>query len=151
MNFTPAEARNFWTKVSMTGPKTQYARKRCWIWTANENGHGYGVMRFRNKRIYAHMLSFLIHKGEIPDGKEIDHICRTRNCVRPSHLRAVTHRENMLSGNTIVAIQAARTHCPKGHPLSGDNLYLHKGKRGCLICRRQQARDFNAEKRRANA
>jgi hypothetical protein len=29
-----------------------------------------------------------------------------------------------------------KTHCPQGHPLSGDNLYVSRGRRECRTCRR---------------
>lgn len=148
MNLTVLEARRFWTKVNIDGPQSPFVRRNCWIWTATDNGHGYGSLRVRSKRIYAHVLSFLIHKGPIPEGKEIDHKCRTRNCVRPEHLRAITHRENVLAGDSPSAKQAARRHCLRGHPLQGENLYVHNGHRGCLICRRQQSLEYGRSHRR---
>lgn len=149
MNLTVYEARRFWTKVNIDGPQSTFARRNCWVWTATKSRQGYGALGFRGGRIYAHVLSFILHKGPIPQGKEIDHKCRTRNCVRPEHLRTVTHRVNVLCGNTIVAELAARTHCLRGHPLSGDNLYVYEGKRGCFICRREQSNNYNKSHRKS--
>ena len=149
VNFTPGEARDFWTKVDMNGPRKPWMRKRCWIWKAFINNKGYANISFRSKKTYAHIVSYLIHKGPIPEGLEIDHKCRTTNCIRPSHLQAVTHRENMLRGNTIVAIQTAKTHCLRGHPLSGENLYIYADHRGCLTCRRIQSDSYNKSHRKS--
>jgi hypothetical protein len=67
---------------------------------------------------------------------ELDHKCRARRCVNPDHLELVTHRENILRGQTIAARRIAQTHCINGHPLSGDNLYLKPsdGGRQCKRC-----------------
>ena len=51
-------------------------------------------------------------------GLEPDHLCRNRSCVRPSHLEAVTHLENMRRGKN-----GAKSNCPEGHPLRGHNLW----------------------------
>jgi|SRR6266436_10149715 len=151
MIFTSEEARDFWTKVDMNGPKKPWMRKRCWIWRAFLTKKGYASITFRSKKTYAHILSYLIHIGPIGEGLEIDHKCRTTNCIRPSHLQAITHRENMLRGNTIVTMQTARTHCPKNHPLSGENLYVYAGKRGCFICRREQSNSYNKLHRKSES
>ncbi len=112
----------------------------CWLWTGPINNKGYGRFHASGSSEMAHRTSVRLDGREIPDGLEVDHICGVRNCVNPSHLRVVTHRENLLSGNTITAAAASRTHCLKGHPLSGDNLAIRAGKRECRECNR--ARQF---------
>lgn len=62
----------------------------CWNWTAALNAFGYG--RFRG--LLAHRVSYESLVGPIPDGLELDHLCRNRKCVRPEHLEPVTHDEN---------------------------------------------------------
>jgi hypothetical protein len=79
----------------------------------------------------------------IPPDFDIDHLCRNRRCVNPEHLEAVTHRENMVRGDTFAARNAAKTHCSKGHPLSGENLVNQKrGDRVCRICANARVREL---------
>lgn len=75
----------------------------CWLWSGADNGVGYGKFRGR----YAHRISWEMHKGPIPDGMHIDHLCRVRCCVNPEHLEPVTNRENARRGNTGIHMRAA--------------------------------------------
>lgn len=63
----------------------------------------------------------------------IDHLCGVKACVRPEHLEAVTQGENVRRA------AARKTHCPKGHPYSGPNLYVRPGtnNRLCRSCMRK--------------
>lgn len=109
----------------------------CWIWVGYTMSNGYGTFGLNGKKILAHRFSYIIAKGPIPDGLTIDHLCRVRNCVNPSHLEAVTMRENLLRGNTLTAKEAAQTHCLRGHAFDGNNLIkLKNGKRGCRSCKK---------------
>ena len=109
---------------------------KCWNWTGCVMPGGYGQFRSDGEAI-AHRWSYKRFRGPIPDGMDIDHLCRNRRCVNPSHLEAVTRQENLLRGETIPAAKAAQTHCERGHPLSGDNLYItpSTGTRGCRTCK----------------
>jgi hypothetical protein len=111
----------------------------CWLWTGNTNRGGYGqtFQGFQalgtHKFVLAHRLMYELHKGPIPEGLQLDHLCRVRACVNPEHLEPVTNRENLMrSPLTIVQV---KSECIRGHPLSGDNLYWRKsGTRACRTC-----------------
>ncbi len=133
-------AERFWQKVMVVDS--------CWLWTAHRNNKGYGVFHPEwNVRVYAHRWSYEQAKGAIPEGLEIDHLCRTPACINPAHLEAVTHRENILRSNAPTAVNAVKTYCPKGHPFDEENTYLRPDRTGrnCRACnierskRRQEA------------
>lgn len=78
----------FWMKVRK-GPN-------CWTWTGGARD-GYGTFRERHqgRTHLAHRLAYEFLIGAIPEGKLLDHRCRNTLCVNPSHLRPVTHKQNM--------------------------------------------------------
>ena len=123
----PSAADRFWEKVDKSGD--------CWEWTAARLPRGYGVFSWEQRQGYAHRFSYEQSVGPIPDGLEIDHLCRNPPCVRPDHLEAVTRRENMLRGTSPAAQQARQTHCKRGHVLAGDNVYVWNQERHCRTCR----------------
>lgn len=103
----------------------------CWLWAANKNNKGYG----RFGRVYAHRWSYEHHVGPIPPGTEIDHLCRVPACVNPKHLEAVPHAENSRRGISPPAINAAKTHCVRGHEFTAENTYVPaRGGRQCREC-----------------
>lgn len=91
----------FWAKVDKNGPVSDDnpSLGPCWMWTGYRMAHGHGQLRRVvdgvPKGFLAHRYSYAEAYGEIPEGSEIDHQCRNPSCVRPSHLKAVTHRQNM--------------------------------------------------------
>ena len=116
----------------------------CHLWTGATGGAGYGYFGFKKKRTTAHRWAFENYKGPIPEGTEIDHLCRVRLCVNPDHLEAVTHRVNLLRGKTIAAKSASKVNCSKcGKPLNAIN---YKGFRFCRPCNNlyQRQRRVNA-------
>lgn len=109
----------------------------CWLWTDKPDRHGYGEFWMNGRNHRAHNAAYVLLVGPIPDGLEPDHLCRVTLCVNPDHLEPVTHRENMLRGETLGARNAAKTHCPRGHPYDEANTYIGtKGGRWCRACKR---------------
>jgi hypothetical protein len=109
----------------------------CWIWSRAFNGAGYpSTMWLNGKVVLAHRASYLIFKGPIPDGLEIDHLCRDKRCVNPEHLEAVTRQTNLLRGTGFAARHARQTHCKRGHEFTDANTYISaRGERVCRTCR----------------
>ncbi len=119
----------------------------CWNWVGAINrGDGYGRIcsRYdRQKHETAHRVVYETAVGAIPDGLDLDHLCRNRRCVNPAHLEPVTRQVNILRGETVTAANAKKTHCLHGHPLSGDNLRIKpNGRRECRTCARKRSSEY---------
>lgn len=113
----------------------------CWVWTHWLDQDGYAHASYEGKRVRVHRWSWEQVNGPVPPGLELDHLCRTRGCVRPDHLQAVSHRENMMRGVAPSAVNAKKTQCKHGHPFSGENLILQiDGRRSCRTCTNRRAR-----------
>jgi hypothetical protein len=134
----------FWKKV--------VKQDGCWIWIGSKGVNGYGHFNIkRGVKIGAHRIAYELLKTAIPEGLEIDHLCRTRDCVNPDHMEPVTHAENMrrsTAGRNLGPMHRAKTHCPGGHPYDLENTYLcPNGARQCRICRREADRRYKASRK----
>jgi HNH endonuclease len=113
---TPPSER-FWAKINKGGPIPEHRSDLgpCWLWTAATN-YGYGVFRIDRRSIYAHRYAYELLVGPIPDGLQLDHLCRVPPCVNPTHLEPVTHRENILRGTTYINSLKAAARRPALRP-----------------------------------
>jgi len=117
-----------WSRVDRSG--------NCWVWVGGLS-RGYGRFQLNGRkgpRVLAHRLVWEELCGPVPRGFELDHLCRNKRCVNPSHLEVVTHRENVLRGDGLAAREAKQTHCKWGHPFDGENTVIRQGKRYCRAC-----------------
>ena len=105
----------------------------CWLWLAHLE-KGYGRMSVAGKRQFAHRLSYEHVNGLIPNGLQVDHLCRVPCCVNPDHLEAVTPKVNTLRGLAIPAFNSKKTHCKRGHVFDETNTYLVPKGRHCREC-----------------
>lgn len=129
------ENARFWAKVEKTDT--------CWLWLSELSHNGYGRFTVRRERkrkirVPAHRWSLLLAGVEVPSGMEVDHLCKTRNCVRMDHLEVVTQIENNRRSDSVAGRNSRKTHCVREHDLSDPKiLYVTpNGRRQCRICRR---------------
>ena len=138
-SWKPLEER-FWEKVNKDGPL--WNGTHCYVWMGGTGQGGYGAFWIGRKatkthrKVKAHRVAYELLLGPIPEGLEIDHLCRNRVCVNPTHLEAVTHQLNVLRGQGRAAINAQRTYCTQGHPYDLINTEIYDGRRYCRACRR---------------
>ena len=106
----------------------------CWLWLASCHNDGYGWFSLNGRMYLAHRIAYELYKEPIPNGLEIDHLCRVRSCVNPDHLEAITHKENISCGLN----NGKRIACPKGHEYTKLNTRIYKGSRFCRQCDRDR-------------
>lgn len=140
----------FWNKVDAEGD--------CWLWTGGQNGTGHGHFNFTEngvrRLIIASRFAWQVLVGPIPEGLEMDHLCRNPPCVNPDHLEPVTHRENMLRGfaPTMRAFKNSLPgKCPNGHSWIDNTRFNQRGVRECSACNVERVRANRQAKRAAAA
>jgi len=136
-------ALRFWAKVEKGA--------NCWRWTGFIDKGGYGRIREAGRDtpiLYAHRVAYEFLIGSIPEGLQLDHLCRNKWCCNPQHLEPVTMTENLRRGDVPVRTRLVSLVCPKGHPRS-ENAYVWP-KTGqlkmCRACRNQRRRALYAER-----
>ena len=88
MELSDVQKERFWARVNKTDT--------CWLWTGCcAKKSGYGMLGLNQKMYFAHRVSWVLYDKIIPEGLEILHSCRSKNCVNPAHLSAGTHAQNM--------------------------------------------------------
>lgn len=143
MILTSADIARFWVKV--------IKKEGCWEWTASLDPDGYGQFWLNGRPIRAHRVAYTLLVGPIPEGMEIDHLCRNRACVNPApdHMEVTTHAVNTLRGTSPQAVNARKTHCSNGHPFDKSNTYTQGGRRHCRACNAARVRAYNERKKAA--
>jgi hypothetical protein len=122
----------------------------CWLWTGMLNGHGYGLIsiakgrRHGRKMFEAHRVAYQLMVGPVPEGLELDHLCRRRACVNPTHVEPVTHAINMERSR---GFRTPKLRCPAGHRLVEANIYRRPdGFAECRECRVERGRGWWRER-----
>lgn len=116
---------NFWNNVRMGAD--------CWEWLGSKN-RGYG----RYGQRAAHRVAYELASWPIPEGLTLDHLCKNKACVNPSHLEPVTLRENILRGPGPAHEHKNATRCKRGHEFNAVNTVAGpNGWRRCRICVRE--------------
>ena len=128
--------------------------KGCWKWKGTISKFGYSTFKFKGKLYKVHRALYELEVRKVPKGKVLDNLCRNRACVSPSHLEEVTTRENVLRGNGHTALNARKTHCNHGHPLTKENIYDYRGMKGkegwgrkCITCIRARGKEWIERKK----
>lgn len=122
-------------------------------WQGVKSPNGHGRIWYRGRFVYTHVMAYTLLVGPVPEGLQLDHTCRVRDCWNVKHLEPVTCRENLLRGNTAAALNAAKTHCKRGHEFTPENTNLKPLRGGrsiareCITCRRQMKRERRERER----
>lgn len=133
-----------WSQIDKDGPIPTYRPDLgpCWIWTGGLNNKGYGLVTIDSRKRAAHVVVYEVVIGPVPDGLELDHLCRVKACCRPgAHTEPVTHAENQRRASE------ALTHCRRaGHPRTVENTYRSPstGRRSCRACARERGLESRA-------
>ena len=114
----------------------QDASTGCWLWIGSIVNAGYGstwdLPKQRSRE--AHTVSYEAFIGPVPDNLTLDHLCRIRRCVNPTHLEPVTNVENVMRGEGFGAVNSRKVVCSRGHPYNEENTYHWRGQRCCRSC-----------------
>lgn len=124
--------------------KVKIDENGCWVWQLRcHHKERYGIIAIDSKPKLVHRVSYETFVGPIPEGLQLDHLCRNRPCCNPAHLEPVTPRENIRRSPIHISVrQAAKTHCVHGHEFTPENTYRFttggKTQRACRTCARER-------------
>ena len=121
----------------------------CMLWARGCNSQGYGswTSLINGSRKRAHRVMYECFIGEIPNGMTIDHLCKCPSCINVEHMEVVTIQENISRSGGVSSINKSKIVCKRGHPLSGNNLYVYKNMRKCKTCMRDYGKSWEKEHR----
>jgi hypothetical protein len=152
--------------MGLRGPKAtdplvrfwRFVRKTatCWNWTGATNGpkRSYGYITIPHgdgtkHNEYVHRFAYEALVGPIPEGLQLDHLCRNTRCVNPDHLEPVTPRVNSLRSESFAAKHARKTHCVRGHEFTETNTARTRDRtRRCRTCNREAQRELRARRKK---
>ena len=133
-------------------------REECWVWPGSLATGGYGLTPIRGadgkkRTIGVHRLAYEAVIGPIPDGLQIDHLCRNRACFNPYHLEAVSGHENWRRGESPSALHSRKTHCSNGHAFDEANTWVSakRHQRVCKTCTRIRVRAYYIPRKKQEA
>lgn len=139
MKLTTEREDAFFAKVNKTDT--------CWFWTGSLTKAGYGSFGgFGRSTAYA--VSYIHHKGPIPENSQLDHLCSNPSCVNPAHLEAVTFVENQARRKIRMRWRGWPTHCKVGHVMDDLNTFWRSNGTGrqCRRCLRKRQSESSVRK-----
>ena len=121
----------------------------CWYCTLTPSQRYAKIEAGGGRKRPAHVVIYEAMVGPVPDGHELDHLCRVGHCVRPDHLEPVIHAENMTRSPVFVGnMHRSKTECPAGHPYTKANTIIRpNGHRKCRTCNNAQSAASHRRKR----